>query len=180
MGKKKRRHGYHGPPPTPIYRKKKGTSGWIKALIGMLFIGVLGVVVWQFSLWESSPQQAYPIIEDGDSITIPLSEVSENAKWYEYDSSKGKIRFFAVKADDGTIKTAFDACDVCYAAKKGYKQEGKYMVCNNCGRRFAVSGLGTENKNPGGCWPGYLPNTIDVGNVVIKKSDLENKQWGTG
>jgi len=106
--------------------------------------------------------------DDKGIITMPVSEISENAKWYEYNGQK----FFAVKADDGTIKTAFDACDVCYRQRKGYRQEGDDMVCNNCGLRFAISGLGTENKNPGGCWPGYLPNTINGDSVVIKNADL--------
>lgn len=110
-------------------------------------------------------------------VSIPLSEVKSQAKWYEYDLGEEKIRFFVVKDSDGNIKTAFDACDVCYRYGKGYRQEGDYMVCNNCGRRYPIAGLGTENKNPGGCWPGYLPNTIKGDNILIKKSDLENNRW---
>ena len=101
-------------------------------------------------------------------ITIPLSEISENAKWYEYNN----VRFFAVKDNDGVLRTALDACDVCYAFGKGYKQEGDYMICNNCGNRYPISGLGTENKSPGGCWPSYLPNIIAGDNIIIQKSDL--------
>ena len=89
-----------------------------------------------------------------EGIQIPLSEITENAKWYEYDSNGLTIRFFAVKASDGSIKTGFDACDVCYSSKKGYSQDGDYMVCNNCGNRYPIDGLGTENKRPGGCWGG--------------------------
>ena len=110
-------------------------------------------------------------------VNILLSDVTSNAKWYEYDLGGEKIRFFVVKASDGSIKTAFDACDVCYRYGKGYGQEGNYMVCNNCGNRYPIAGLGTENKNPGGCWPGYLPNIIKEGNILIKKSDLENNRW---
>jgi len=108
---------------------------------------------------------------------IPLSEISENAKFYEYESNGAITRFFTVKANDGSIKTGFDACDVCYRNKKGYSQEGNYMVCNNCGNRYPIIGLGTENKNPGGCWPGYLPSKIDGQNLVIKKSDIEKGRW---
>lgn len=114
---------------------------------------------------------------DYGEMKIPLSEISEKVKWYEYESNGVTIRFFAVKAGDGTIKTAFDACDVCYKNKKGYRQEGDYMVCNNCGRRFLINSLGTENRNPGGCWPGYLPSYVEADNLVIKKSDLEKGKW---
>ena len=114
-----------------------------------------------------------------DFINIPLSEITSTAKWYEYEYYSGgnKIKFFAVKASDGTIKTAFDACDVCYYAKKGYRQEGDYMVCNNCGNRYPIAGLGIKNKTPGGCWPGYLPSIAEGDNILIKKSDLESNRW---
>ena len=101
-------------------------------------------------------------------MSIPVAETSEAARWYEFRNS----RFFVVKASDGTIRTAFDKCDVCYWARKGYSQEGSDMVCNNCGLRFAIDGLGTENQTPGGCWPSYLPHTIENDNIIIRASDL--------
>jgi len=111
--------------------------------------------------------------DSGKEVIIPLSEISENAKWYEYDG----IRYFAVKANDGSIKTAFDACDVCYSSRKGYSQQGNVMVCNNCGNKYPISGLGTENLRGGGCWPGYLPNTIKEENLIIKVSDLKKGDY---
>ena len=105
---------------------------------------------------------------------IPLSEITQTAEFYEYNSGGKTIKYFAVRADDGSVKTGFDACDVCYNKRKGYSQDGDYMVCNNCGNRYPISGLGTENRNPGGCWPGYLPSTIGGENLVIKKTDLED------
>ena len=112
-----------------------------------------------------------------NQISIPVSDISEIAKWYKYETDTKTISFFAVKASDGKIKVAFNACDVCYPEKKGYKQEGSYMVCNNCGLKFAINGIGTENKTGGGCWPGYLPSQISGDNIAIKKSDLENGKW---
>ena len=108
-----------------------------------------------------------------EDITISVSEISGTAKFYEQDG----IRFFAVKADDGSVKTAFDACDVCYYSKKGYRQEGDYMVCNNCGNKYPIIGLGTENLRGGGCWPGYLPSRIEGENLIIKTSDLEKGSY---
>ena len=109
------------------------------------------------------------IIDKGDVVKIPLSEISAKAKFYDYDG----IEYFIVEAKDGTIKTAFNACDVCYRAKKGYSQKGDDMVCNNCGNHYAISGLGTQNIRGGGCWPGYLPSSVEGDYLVIKKSDLE-------
>ena len=145
-------------------------------IVFCLIFFLVAVFTKGFGLVGSSPTG--PATTNTDSVvSIPLSDVTSSAKWYEYGSGSSKIRFFAVKASDGTIKTAFDACDVCYTAKKGYRQEGDFMICNNCGNRYPISGLGTENKIPGGCWPGYLSNVIKGDNIVIKKSDLESNQW---
>jgi len=145
-------------------------------LIFFLIFLIIAIFTKGFGLIGSNPEG--PTTSNIDSfVTIPISGITNNAKWYEYDSGGSRLRFFAVKASDGTVKTAFDACDVCYYAKKGYRQEGDDMVCNNCGNRYPISGLGTENKNPGGCWPGYLPNIIQGDSALIKKSDLENNRW---
>jgi uncharacterized membrane protein len=112
------------------------------------------------------------IIEEG-SIKIPVEDISKNAQFYEYEGKE----YFVVKAEDGSIKTAMNACDVCYRKKKGYRQEGRDMVCNNCGKYYAISDLGTKNNISGGCWPGYLPNKIEGSYVVIKKSDINAKRY---
>ena len=145
---------------------------WILVLCSIFLITAF--LTKGFGLFGSNPGSSTNT--DG-FISIPISEITNQAKWYEYEFKGEKIRLFAIKADDGTIKTAFDACDVCYRYGKGYRQEGDYMVCNNCGNRYPITGLGTENKNPGGCWPGYLPNVIKGDNITIKKSDLENNRW---
>lgn len=147
---------------------------WILTLCLVFLIAL--VFTRGFGLVKSNPTGPVSTNAEG-SVNIPLSDITSNAKWYEYEFGNNKIRFFAIKASDGTVKTAFDACDVCYQYKKGYRQEEDSMICNNCGNRYPISGLGTENKNPGGCWPGYLPNVIKEDNIIIKKSDLENNQW---
>jgi uncharacterized membrane protein len=109
-------------------------------------------------------------LDEGNIIKIPLNEISKTAAFYNY----GKIEFFVVGAEDGTVKTAFNACDVCYRSKKGYRQDGEDMICNNCGNHYPISGLGTKNLRGGGCWPGYLPGVVEGDYIVIKRSDLES------
>ncbi|MEM2707465.1 MAG: DUF2318 domain-containing protein [Candidatus Pacearchaeota archaeon] len=140
-------------------------------MIGIAVLIVVLIFTKGFNLFTGNT------VKNVEETKIPISEISENAKWYEYESDGVTIRFFAVKANDGSIKTAFDACDVCYRNKKGYRQEEDYIVCNNCGRRFLINNLGVENKNPSGCWPGYLPSKVENGYLVIKKSDLEKGKW---
>src|SRR3990167_6829294 len=141
-----------------------------KMLIG---VGILAVVFIYFFFIRGGSVTGGAIIEDSDSIKIPLSEISKKAEFYDY---KG-IEYFVVKSDSGGVKTAFNACDVCYNAKKGYRQEGNDMVCNNCGNHYPISGLGTRNLRGGGCWPGYLPSSVEGDYLSIKKSDLESGRY---
>ena len=109
-------------------------------------------------------------------VWIPLSDISTTATFYSYDSDGVTVRYFVVKDAQGNIHVAFDACDVCYEAKKGYKQVGDVMHCINCGREFAITSIGVDNT-VGGCWPSYLAMKIDGNNIVIKKADLEAKSY---
>jgi uncharacterized membrane protein len=105
----------------------------------------------------------------GDFV-IPVSTFADGkAKYYSAQVGGKEVKFFALKSSDGVIRAAFDACDVCYAAKKGYRQEGDEMVCNNCGQRFKSVRI-NEVKN--GCNPSPLDRTVEGDNLVIKAIDL--------
>lgn len=87
---------------------------------------------------------------------------------YEYEPEQ-KIRFFVVKSDDGIIRAAFDACDVCYKGKKGYMQNDNNMVCIKCGLKFQTDKI---NEVKGGCNPGPLKRIVKDGYVIINRQDL--------
>jgi hypothetical protein len=107
-----------------------------------------------------------------NSLYIPVSKVNDGiAHFYTYESSTSKtIRFFVLKSSDGVIRAAFDACDVCYEAKKGYHQEGDFMVCNNCGMKFPSAKI---NEESGGCNPSPLKREIEGDSIVILKEEIE-------
>jgi uncharacterized membrane protein len=98
------------------------------------------------------------------------------ARFYEYKTEDGiTIKYFILKSSDGVIRAAFDACDVCWREGKGYFQKGDFMVCRNCGQRFASVRV---NEVKGGCNPAPLTREVKAGNVVIKVSDLlEGKRY---
>jgi len=120
--------------------------------------------------YNSVPQQ------NETEVRIPISDIITTATFYSYDSNGVSVRYFAVKDKQGTVHVAFDACDVCYEAKKGYKQNGDLVQCLNCGKTFSITSIGTENT-AGGCWPSFLPMNIDGNNVVITIADLEAKSY---
>jgi uncharacterized membrane protein len=98
------------------------------------------------------------------------------ARYFQYTAQDGiTVKYFVLKSSDGIIRAAFDACDVCWRAGKGYHQDGDFMVCGNCGRQFASV---LVNVVQGGCNPAPLKRTITAGNVVIAVDDiLEGKAY---
>jgi hypothetical protein len=113
----------------------------------------------------------YPEVKaDNGVIRLPAATFADNkARFYTYMNNGQPIEFFVVKGTDGQIHTAFNACDVCFPAKKGYHQEGDVMVCNNCGRRFATDQIGQVS---GGCNPSPLTAKIEGDSVAIRVEDI--------
>ena len=101
-----------------------------------------------------------------------------DARFYSYPAGNGvTIKYFILKSSDGVIRAAFDACDVCFEAGRGYEQKGDFMVCKNCGRRFASVRV---NEVQGGCNPAPLTREIKGDKVILKVNDiLEGKQYFT-
>ncbi len=118
----------------------------------------------------------YSAAATGSQITFPAALFEDGkARHFEHVDGNFTIRYFVLKSSDGIIRAAFDACDVCWPAGKGYYQDGDYMVCRNCGRRFA-SVLVNEVK--GGCNPAPLNRDFKDGKVIIYVKDiLEGKQY---
>jgi len=118
--------------------------------------------------------------EKGDSISltenkvqIPESEFEGiNANFYNTKLSSGTtVYYFVVRDAEGIFRAAANACQVCFDDKKGFHQEGDYMVCNTCRRKYPLSKIATEK---GGCNPGPINPSLEVvnGNVIINEADL--------
>ena len=92
-------------------------------------------------------------VASGESLTIPVKEISEKASFYPVEVDGTQMEVIAVKDSDGNIRTAFNTCQICYDSGKGYyKQEDDKLVCQNCGNSFTMDQVG---ESAGGCnpWP---------------------------
>ena len=107
---------------------------------------------------------------------IPLAGVNDGkAHYYKVKADDGTmVTFFVLKSKDGVFRAAIDACDVCYKAGKGYYQDGDFMVCENCGQRFASSRI---NIIKGGCNPAPLERAISGDQMVIAMKDINANTW---
>lgn len=111
-----------------------------------------------------------------DRVSYPADQFADgNARHYDYTDGDITVRYFVLKSADGVIRAAFDACDVCWPAGKGYYQEGDKMVCRNCGRKFDSVNV---NEVQGGCNPAPLRRTVVNGKLVIEIADiLDGKRY---
>ena len=150
--------------------EKKGRLPLIAAIVGVVVIA--GAAAFFLSQREDNSTVAASAPSAGDSnfVAFPASLFEDGkARHFEHANGKITIRYFILKSSDGIIRAAFDACDVCWPAGKGYYQDGDYMVCRNCGRRFA-SVLVNEVK--GGCNPAPLNRRIEGDRLIIQKADI--------
>lgn len=123
-------------------------------------------------------QNIAPVVGSGD-FKIDMKEVTETARFYPYKAGDIYMEVMAVKATDGTVRTALNTCQVCFDSGQGYyKQEGNTVVCQNCGNVFGVDDI---EKVKGGCNP--VPvleenKTVDGDNIVISEQFLsDNKDY---
>jgi uncharacterized membrane protein len=126
-----------------------------------------------------------PVVADKD-LVIRVSEITENAVFFPVDIGGTRLEVLAVKAPDGTIRTAFNTCQVCYSSGRGfYKQQGTVLVCQNCGNRFRMSQVGVRS---GGCNPVPIfpanktvtDTTITISKDFLKEARVIFGRWRRG
>ncbi len=120
--------------------------------------------------------------ENGDMV-VPISEITEDASFYSYDELDSKIEVIAVKASDGTVRTAFNTCQVCYSSGRGYYvQKGDQLVCQNCGNTFSMDDVEVTR---GGCNPVPIDDeqtkttndSIVIPKEFLKEAEVIFQNW---
>ena len=87
----------------------------------------------------------------GDNIVIDKSAITSTASFIPYKLADNYMEVIAIKASDGTIRTALNTCQVCFDSGRGYyNQSGDTLICNNCGN---VCGTDDIEVIRGGCNP---------------------------
>ena len=157
--------------------EKKGRLPMLAAVACSVLIIAGGIFYATYDRSQTSPVAASVTSENSvTQVSMPANLFADGkARHFEHVAGEFKIKYFVLKSSDGVIRAAFDACDVCWPAGKGYYQEGDHMVCRNCGRKFA-SVLVNEVK--GGCNPAPLNRRVENDKVIIEVKDiLEGRQY---
>lgn len=143
----------------------------INRLLGRLWLAAL--IALTFHAPRAFAQKAGPAKPSDWGIVIMKKDITPVAKFYPYSVDGKPMEVFAVKASDGTIRTALNTCQVCYSSGRGYyTQQGSTLVCKNCGNRFGVDQI---ELIKGGCNPVPIlgKDKADLGDSIgIPKSYL--------
>ena len=152
--------------------QSKGKSNPTMWLIGggaALVAVLLAWLWWGYSTPSVAEAGELPPVDDG-AYRLPAALFDDGvARTYTHEANGKSIQFFVLKSSDGVVRAAFNACDVCYLDKQGYRQEGDEMVCNACGQRFPSELI---NEVRGGCNPSPLERSIEGSDVVIRVDDI--------
>jgi uncharacterized membrane protein len=139
-------------------------------IVAALVAAIAGTFLYLDNSGSSTVAIPTPSEETTTQITYPVGMFSDGrAIHFVYREGSIDIRYFILQSADGTIRAAFDACDVCWPSGKGYYQDGDYMVCSNCGQRFASVLI---NEVKGGCNPEPLARKKSENNLIIRVEDI--------
>jgi uncharacterized membrane protein len=146
-------------------------KAWFLILLTAFAVGLLPAAG-HAAFW----QKAKVLTPQKGELRIPVSDVSDGkAHYFQVKADDGTmVNFFVLKSPDGVIRAAINACDQCYKAGKGYRQDGNFMVCNNCGQRFASDRI---NVIEGGCNPVGVERKIQDGQLIIGMNGINQKSW---
>ena len=150
-------------------KSKPKSTLWLLGGGAALVAALLAWLWWGYSSPSVAEAGELPPVRDG-AYRLPAALFDDGvARTYAHEANGKSIQFFVLKSSDGVIRAAFNACDVCYLDKQGYRQEGDDMVCNACGQRFPSELI---NEVRGGCNPSPLERSIEGSDVVIRVEDI--------
>jgi uncharacterized membrane protein len=141
--------------------EKKGRLPLIVAIVCSVIIVGGGIYYASYDRSETAPVAGSFTSENNASqVSLPANLFEDGkARHFQHVAGEFNIKYFVLKSSDGIIRAAFDACDVCWPAGKGY-----YSVL--------------VNEVKGGCNPAPLNRRVENGKVVIEVKDiLDGRQY---
>lgn len=155
--------------------RKALRNGWRVSVAAMVFVLALALTACSSGTGAGAKQ---PAVQKDQDVILPVAEISETATFYPVEVDGTSLEIIAVKAGDGTIRTAFNTCQVCYDSGKGYyQQQGDALVCQNCGNQFSMSQVEVA---AGGCnpWPIFADNKIVTADSITISYDFLKESTG--
>lgn len=153
-------------------QKKSNNLVIISLVVSFVIVLAVSIVVTNKISSGSNGQNKNKIVKDSD-LTIQISDITDKAEFYPVEIDGTKLEVLAIRATDGSVRTAFNTCQVCYNSGRGYYvQEGDALVCQNCGNRFGTDDV---EVTKGGCNPVPITEddkTVTDTSITVKKDYL--------
>lgn len=167
---KSKKHKYEAKKAT-VLQTQRAKINPMSIITGIAVLSIAAAVAYYVTGTPASqPKTVASAITDTSQISYPVSMFADGkARYFDFTADGLTIRYFILKSSDGVIRAAFDACDVCWPAGKGYYQDGDEMVCRNCGRRFASI---LVNEVQGGCNPAPLSRLVKGNQLILTVEDI--------
>lgn len=160
------------------YKQKTGNNSKNRVYIivgAILVVFIVGSIFFnqQGNKNESKAKENVVVLE-GKDLIIPINEITNEASYYPVEVDGVNLEVLAIKATDGTIRTAFNTCQICYSSGRGYyEQDGDVLVCQNCRNRFSPDEVEITR---GGCNPVPIfeeDKQVDDTNITISNAFLK-------
>ncbi|MGD0290190.1 MAG: Fe-S-containing protein [Candidatus Binataceae bacterium] len=113
---------------------------------------------------------------NGESVvTVSLDGLTPGtAQFFCYRDRAGhEVRFVLARANDGIVRSVFDACRQCYRFHKGYTVADGFLICRLCGNRYRLDQMQTGVAS---CQPVHLENSQHGNTVEVRVAALEKGQ----
>lgn len=151
-----------------VAKRRRSQLNRYGAVASACLVLVVVGIVYAHELVPKTVPPPIPVLRDGDEVVIPVKDLEDGTLQRLGFLSQGRmVRFLAMKTDDGKIRTALDACEIC--GSFGYVQEDANLLCLNC-----AAGINPLTLDVGGgCNPVPLASEVSEGQVRVAVSILE-------
>ena len=138
-------------------RRKSNLPLFLVAAV-LVAAAAVAVLSGQGEAGNTAPAGDAQTIAAGEYLSIQTADIGSDAAFFPVTVDGVPMEVLAVRASDGSIRTAFNTCQSCYTSGRGYYvQEGGDLVCQNCGFHFTPEQVEIQS---GGCnpWPIFSEN----------------------
>lgn len=140
-------------------------------LVVLVFVGIvlLGEMALEGRLGGGGFERVSPG-RDG-SVTINVADLDpQEVRFFRFlNTGNQEVKFFVGRDAKGEVHVAFDTNEPCAKAKRGYRHEGEWLVCNKCDKAFRLSEV---NAGGGGCKPVPLAHRVRGDELVLAEADI--------
>ena len=129
-------------------------------------------ILFAFTGCSNLPAEHTVVSVRSGEVRLPIKDFSDGkVHFFTYKKDGKRINFFVRTDGKDKLSAYFDACYTCYKYKKGYREEGSDLVCNECNLKFRLAEEHWDTSH--GCCPIAVKSRTDGTELVIASKDLE-------